>query len=136
MRIVSYNIMTGGEGRADPLCEVLLAQRADVIGLVEAEDPAVLERLARRLKMDYVQAVGNQSGASALLSRFPIRDTNNHAPLQPGLSKSLLEATVVDQGGREWSFGVVHLHARAAEEDERRREAEIDIVLKTFEPLR
>jgi len=34
MRVVSYNILTGGEGRADPLAEVLLAQRADVIALV------------------------------------------------------------------------------------------------------
>src|SRR3954454_8953060 len=102
MRIVSYNILTGGEGRADPLAEVLIAQRADVIGLVEAEDPAVLERIARRLDMDYVQAMGNESGASALLSRFPIRDSINHAPLRPGLSKSLLQASVTDAGGRAW----------------------------------
>src|SRR4051794_34644396 len=129
MRIVSYNILTGGEGRADPLAEVLLAQRADVIGLVEAEDPAVLERIARRLKMDYVQAVGNKSGASALLSRFPIRDSINHALLQSGLSKSLLQASVIDPAGQVWNFGVVHLHARATDADERQREAELDVVL-------
>jgi endonuclease/exonuclease/phosphatase family metal-dependent hydrolase len=136
MRIACYNILTGGEGRADPLIEVLIAQRADVIGLVEAEDPTVLERMARRLKMDYVQAMGNQSGASALLSRFPIRDSVNHAASEPELSKSLLRASVVDPAGRVWQFGVVHLHARAGEADERRREAELGIVLKTFEPLR
>jgi endonuclease/exonuclease/phosphatase family metal-dependent hydrolase len=136
MRIVSYNILTGGEGRADPLIEVLIAQRADVVGLVEAEDPTVLERIARRLKMDYVQATGNQSGASALLSRFPIRDSINHAAFQPGLSKSLLQASVIDPAGNAWRFGVAHLHARAAEEDERKREAELDVVLKVFEPLR
>jgi endonuclease/exonuclease/phosphatase family metal-dependent hydrolase len=136
MRIVSYNILTGGEGRADPLAEVLLAQRADVIGLVEAEDPTVLERIARRLKMDYVQAVGNKSGASALLSRFPIRDSINHAPLQSGLSKSLLQASVVDPAGQVWNFGVAHLHARATDADERQREAELDIVLRVFQPLR
>ena len=28
MRIVSYNILDGGEGRADPLAEVLLAHQA------------------------------------------------------------------------------------------------------------
>src|SRR3954471_1828286 len=123
MRIVSYNILTGGEGRADPLAEVLLAQRADVIGLVEAEDPAVLERIARRLKMDYVQALGNQSGASALLSKYPIRDSINHAPLQRGLSKSLLQASVEGPGGRLCHCGVVHLHARAPDDDEQRREA-------------
>jgi endonuclease/exonuclease/phosphatase family metal-dependent hydrolase len=136
MRIASYNIMTGGEGRADPLIEVLIAQEADVIGLVEAEDPTVLERMARRLKMDYVQAMGSGSGASALLSRFPIRDSVNHAAFRPGLSKSLLQASVVDPGGRVWEFGVVHLHARAGDEDERKREAELELVLKVFEPLR
>src|SRR3954464_13161536 len=129
MRIASYNILDGGEGRADPLCEVILAQRPDVVGLVEAEDPAVLERIARRLNMDYVVAKGNKSGASALLSRFPIRDSINHAPLNPGLSKSLLQATVIDPAGTLWPFGVVHLHARAAEEDERKREEELAIVL-------
>jgi exodeoxyribonuclease III len=136
MRIVSYNIMTGGEGRADPLCEVLLAQNADVVGLVEAEDPAVLERIARRMKMDYVQAMGNESGASALLSRFPIRDSINHAALQPGLSKSFLQASVIDPEGQVWQFGVIHLHHRAGEEDERKREAELATVLQVFEPLR
>src|SRR3954470_10176481 len=115
MRICSYNILTGGEGRADPLVEVLLAQRADVIGLVEAEDPAVLERIARRLNMDYVQAMGNKGGASALLSRFPIRHSINHAALQSELSKSLLQAAVTDGAGQNWHFGVVHLHARATE---------------------
>ncbi|MDB5319398.1 MAG: hypothetical protein JWN40_1029 [Phycisphaerales bacterium] len=136
MRIVSYNILTGGEGRADPLVEVLLAQRADVIGLVEAEDPAVLERIARRLRMDYVQAIGRKSGASALLSRFPIRDSINHALLTDGISKSLLQASIDGPGGLPWHFGIAHLHARATEADEQQREAELKVVLKAFEPLR
>ena len=38
MRIVSYNILDGGVGRADPIAEVLLAQRPDVVGLVEADE--------------------------------------------------------------------------------------------------
>lgn len=135
MRIVSYNILTGGEGRADPLVEVLLAQRADVIGLIEAEDPAVLERIAKRLNMDYVQAIGN-TGASALLSRHPIRDSINHAPLQPGLSKSLLQATITDAAGKLWHFGVLHLQARATNADEQKRQAELEIILKIFRPLR
>jgi len=136
MRIVSYNILTGGEGRADPLCEVLLAQRADVIALVEAEDPAVLDRIAKRLKMDVVQAMGNEGGASALLSRFPIRDSINHALLKTGISKSLLQASLVDERGRAWHFGIVHLHARATDADETKREAELAVVLGAFAPLR
>ena len=34
MRIVSYNILDGGEGRADPLAEVIEAQRPEVVALV------------------------------------------------------------------------------------------------------
>src|SRR5688500_4183866 len=109
MRIVTYNILDGGEGRADPLAEVIEAQRADVVALVEADDLTVIERIARRVKMDYVHAPGRKQ-ASALLTRFAIRDSVNHALLRDGLSKSLLEASVVDDRGAAWSFGVVHLH--------------------------
>ncbi len=135
MRLVSYNILDGGEGRADPLAEVIEAQKPDVVALVEATDVAVLERIANRLGMDYIQAVG-RSQASALLSKWTIRQTINHALLRPELSKSLLEATVIDPVGNEWTFGVVHLHAHAAEEDEREREKEIAAVLGVFERLR
>ena len=38
MRIVRYNILDGGEGRADPLAEVIEAQRPDLVALVEATD--------------------------------------------------------------------------------------------------
>src|SRR4051812_36540958 len=93
MRIVSYNILDGGEGRADPLAEVIEAQRPDVVALVEAEDLNVVERIAKRVKMDFVHAPGN-AHASVLMSRWTIRESINHAPLRPDLEKSLLEATV------------------------------------------
>ncbi len=131
MRLVSYNILDGGEGRADPLAEVIEAQRPDVVALVEAVDPAVVERIANRLRFDFVIATGNKQ-ASALLTRWTIRHSVNHALMNPGLSKSLLEALVIDPAGAEWTFGVVHLNARAGEEDEKMREQELAIVLDIF----
>jgi endonuclease/exonuclease/phosphatase family metal-dependent hydrolase len=136
MRVLSYNILDGGEGRADPLAEVIEAQRADVVCLVEASDLAVVERIANRLKMDHVQAAGRTKGASALLTRYTIRDSANHALLRGGLSKSLLEATLIDPAGTEWGFGVVHLHAHARESDEAEREKELAVVLDVFAPHR
>jgi endonuclease/exonuclease/phosphatase family metal-dependent hydrolase len=135
MRIVSYNILDGGEGRADPVGEVIEAQRPDVVALVEADDLTVVARIARRLTMDYVHAPG-RSHASALLTRFAIRDSINHALLRDGMSKSLLEATVIDDRGAEWTFGVLHLHAHAAESDETERERELAVVLDVFAPHR
>ena len=97
MRIVSYNILDGGEGRADPLAEVIEAQRPDLVCLVEADVPEVVERIANRLKMDFIRAVGKKH-ASALLSRWPILESINHGQLQPNLRSSLLEATVRHPG--------------------------------------
>jgi endonuclease/exonuclease/phosphatase family metal-dependent hydrolase len=131
MRIVSYNILDGGEGRADPIAEVIEAQRADVVALVEATDLTVIERIAKRLGMDYIHAPG-RSQASALLTRWTIRESINHALLRPEMSKSLLDATIVDPTGAEWIFGVVHLHAHATEADEAEREREIAAVLDVF----
>lgn len=135
MRLVSYNILDGGEGRADPLAEVLLARRPDVVALVEADDATVLERIASRLKMDFVHAPGN-SHASAVLSRWPIRSSINHALLNPSFTKSLLEASILDPDGRTWTVAAVHLHAHATEADENKREEEVAELLRIFEPHR
>jgi len=131
MRLVSYNILDGGEGRADPLAEVIEAQNPDVVALVEAVDLSVIERIANRLKFDYIEAPG-VTQASAILSRSTIRYTINHALVDRRFSKSLLEAAIVDPTGSEWSFGVVHLHAHAMESDEQIREREVDALLDIF----
>ena len=135
MRILSYNILDGGTGRTAALYSVIAGEKPDVVGLVEAEDTSVVEDLAGRLDMDFVHAPGNYK-ASALLSRFPIRDSINRAPLHKDLTKSLLEVTVVDDKGTEWTLGVLHLHAKALEADEAVREKEISKVLTLFEPHR
>jgi endonuclease/exonuclease/phosphatase family metal-dependent hydrolase len=98
---------------------------------VEAEDLTVVERIAKRLKMDFVHAPGN-SHASVLMSRWTIRESINHAPLRRELEKSLLEATVATPAFGDVSFGVVHLHAHAREADETQRERELAVLLDVF----
>ena len=135
MRLVSYNILDGGVGRADALSDVIGSQHPDVVALVEATDVAVVDVIARRLGMGVLHAPGNTQ-ASALLSRWPVRESINHAPLHRGFEKSLLEATVVQPSGRAWTVYVVHLHARGTEADEDRRMREVEVVLKSAEPYR
>src|SRR5436190_994297 len=105
MRIVTYNILDGGEGRADPIAEVILAQKPDIVAITEADNLAVLERLALRLKMDYVQAAG-EGHACALLSRWSIRESINHAALLADFRGSCLEALLESTGGK-WRIAVV-----------------------------
>ena len=128
MRVVSYNILDGGEGRADPLAEVILAQRPDVVALVEADVPAVVDRIARRLGMDYVVGRGG-SHASALLSRWPIVRSVNHAALSPAFTRSFLEAVVLSPTGQAWPIGVLHLPAQATESAEDGRLRELALAL-------
>ena len=131
MRLVSYNILDGGTGRADPLAEIVLAQRSDIIVLVETQDPAVVERIAARAKMDYIRA-GDERQSAAILSRWPIIETVDHGALRGEISKALLEASVRGPDGTEWVIGAVHLHAGAFEADEQVREKELGAVLDAF----
>ena len=115
---------------------MLLAQHADVIALVEAEDPAVLERIARRLKMDYVQAIGKQERRIGTAQPLPHSRFDQSRALNPGISKSLLQASI-DRTGRT----TVALRRRPSPRPRHRRrrtqrEAEFEVVMKVFEPLR
>lgn len=132
MRIVSYNILDGGIGRADPIAEVLLAQRPDVVGLVEADDPDVLDRIAWRLGFDCIAAVGRKGRTAALLTRGRILESINHAArLAKTGPRSFLEASV-DLDGVQMTFGVIHTTAKASERREKKREREVASVLEVF----
>jgi exodeoxyribonuclease-3 len=130
MRIVSYNILDGGEGRADPLAEVIEAQRPDLVTLVEADCDPVVERIAKRLKMEYVHVEGKRHGA-AVLVRGNILESVNHSVLRETLTDCVLEATV-SIVGQEWVVSAVHLHPHAKFENEAVREKEIGEILDIF----
>jgi len=131
MRLVSYNILDGGKGRADPLAEVIVAQQPDVVALVEADDHDVVDRIADRLKMDRIMVAGRRHGA-AVLCRWTIVESINHALLHEEFSDCLLEAQLAGPDGQAWTVAAVHLHPHATDADERRREREVDAILRIF----
>ena len=135
VRMFSYNIFEGGEGRADELAEVIAAQRADIVALIEADNIDVLERIAARLDMDYIQAAGKKHSV-AVLSRWAMVESINHSHTSAAgrtRPSCLLEALIKDSAGREWVVGAVHLHPRAGEADEEIREEEVTGLLDLFE---
>lgn len=136
MRIISYNILDGGLGRADPIAEVLLAQRPDIVGLVEADNAEVLDRIAWRLSFDYVAAEGREGRTAALLTRGDIVESMNHAARlgEPG-PRSFLEATI-ELAGVALPLAVIHTTAGANEKDESQRQREVAEVLRVFADAR
>lgn len=135
MRLLSYNILDGGIGRADPIAEILQAQRPDIVVLLEADELAVVERIADRLQMDFVHSAGRKH-ACAVLSRYAIRDSVNLAPLHSDLTNSFTLASMVEPSGRIWRVGAVHLHAKATIADEQVRLKEAEAILYLTQKLR
>ena len=96
VRVMTYNILSGGWPRVDALEAVMRAARADVIGVQEV-DPRTLEALAARLGMHCALSPSARRGSPVgLLSRWPLRAINRHpdAPLR----NALLEVVIAPDG--------------------------------------
>ena len=74
-RVLSYNILVGGTGRVNQLAQIIQSADPDVVGLVEATNPHVVEALAERLGMQYRMSGSPRHSVDwqvTLLSRLPI----------------------------------------------------------------
>jgi len=130
MRLMTYNILEGGVGRIDPLAEVIRLAGAEVVVLQETWDAANFHKLADRLGMDRFLADNpkNPKGATGLLTRLPLREAVNHAPLDSRLTRSAFHALVEIEPGRKIPIVGLHLHARETMEDERIRLSELPAI--------
>src|SRR5437764_13311672 len=116
-RILTYNILVGGTRRIEQITNMIQSVQADVVGLVEATDPRVVEELAERLGMDYRMsgyAKHVRDMEIAVLSRLPIVYTHTHR--RPGiLAQPMLEIGVQEEDGRDLTIFVTHLTASFAD---------------------
>jgi len=112
-RILSYNILVGGGRRLNQIADMITAANPDVVGLVEATNPHVVEELARRLGMQHVMSAyprHSQDWQVALLSRLPIVSKKTHFYPQV-LSKPVLEVCLEKPDGQHFTVFVTHLSA-------------------------
>lgn len=111
-RIMTFNILIGGASRLDQLTQMIRACDPDVVGLVEATDDRVVQKLAHNLHMHY-RLSGRFNGhiwQSAVLSRLPIITTKIDE--NPVLAKHpLLQVTVEESNARQLTIVVAHLTA-------------------------
>lgn len=131
LRVLSYNILAGGEGRLPQLLRVIQNQQADVVALLEARSRPHLEVLARALKMDLVCGEANNGlDHVAWLSRLPIVRAKDHRV--PIFAKTLLEIEIVADGTPLILFAT-HLKAGRDWEKEQRRVAEVQAILEILQ---
>ena len=123
-RLLTYNIMRGGHGRADALATVINGCMPDLVLLQEATDPAIVERIAEATGMGDFRAYHRQS--LGFLSRQPVSYCGWS---RPWYSRHAF-VEVVPAGERLRLFGV-HLSAVHAAWTERRRVLELRALLRS-----
>jgi exodeoxyribonuclease-3 len=123
-RLLTYNILHGGVGRADAIASVINAAAPDLVVLQEATDPETVERLAGATGMAEWRAFARQS--LGFLSRRPVAFSEW---VRPRISRHAF-IEIVPEGERLRLFGV-HLSAVLAAWTERRRVMELRALLKS-----
>ena len=78
MKVCSYNIQEGGNGRVAAIAELIRNLRSDAVALLEVTDPASVGLLADWMQMQIVVGESNHGYHVAWLSRLPIRRSQNH----------------------------------------------------------
>ena len=127
MKIMAYNILEGGEGRIDPLAEVIRLADPDVVMVAEGWDEGLFHKLADRVGMDRFRAENprNKEGVVGVLSRLKIVEAVNDAALDPRFTKGACHVIVEAGGGKKLPMLGVHLHARETLADEEIRMSEL-----------
>jgi exodeoxyribonuclease-3 len=139
MRVMTQNLLMGGEQRFEALCRVLSTARPDVLVLQEClgwEDRVRLRELARILGVPdddrhLLLSLSNPRGSGnryhlALLSRLPVVSVHVHTA---GVAHSFLEAALTvsaeRRGTRDTELLLLGAHLVAANEEARLAEAEV-----------
>lgn len=139
LRVLTYNILLGGDRRHDLITELLERSGADVIALQEVSDVSFAQWLADHLDMALV--IGEPSDGSelnvALLSRLPVLSWRNRR--HPGrMLRSHLDCEIeagVAGSRQRLRIHCLHLAARFGERanGETRRMRELSSVLEGVE---
>jgi endonuclease/exonuclease/phosphatase family metal-dependent hydrolase len=125
LRVLTYNICRGGAGKDDQIAAVIASIDPDVVVLQEATVPAVVEKIATRLRM--AQWASAKGESLAFMSRQRVRSFEWH---HPRLSRhAFLD---IEPGPGELRIFGVHLSALYSAWTERHRVIELRALLASI----
>jgi len=96
LRVLSYNILMGGEDRLLHIVSVIQKQQPDMVALLEANSRSNAEMLAKQLGMNLTFGEANSEFHVAWLSRLTNINTENYR--LSILAKTLLEIEILWEG--------------------------------------
>src|SRR5579864_2441453 len=129
LRILSYNILAGGEDRLPLIAGVIQQQQLDVVALLEARSRHNAEALAHQLGISLILGEAHNTNKDHVvwLSRLPVTRLENHN--LPVFAKTLLEIEILWEGTPVALFAT-HLKAGQDQERERYRVNEMQVILQ------
>lgn len=83
MRIMTYNILDGGENRETHILNVIQVSNPDIVILQEVFSERLLKFLSQELGMNYYIGLGNKKRKTALLSKMPVKTFQSYHPIFP-----------------------------------------------------
>ncbi len=129
-RLLTYNILDGGEGREAALIDIIRAAAPDVVVMPEVMHLAILERMASELAIEECRLANGPDGGRrvGVLSRLPILSWRS---LPVGRAwREGVELSVCPGGGRLLTIYGLHLRALNAWSLASWRTQEMRIVLE------
>lgn len=132
IKVLSYNILCGGDARLSMIAEIIQAEQPDAVALLEANSQSNAETLAHDLGMHLAYGQANSEFAVAWMSYLPIKRSKNHRLRV--LAKTLLEVEVIWEGTVLSLFATHLVHGRMAA-DAHHRASEVQAILDVLYPL-
>ena len=83
LRVMTYNILDGGNNRESFILDVIKNAKPDVVILQEVFTESFLKPLSDSLGMNYFLGGGNKERKVALLSKLPVISFKSHHPVFP-----------------------------------------------------
>ncbi|GAB1470220.1 hypothetical protein MASR2M66_10970 [Chloroflexota bacterium] len=105
-RVMTYNILDGGENRVAHILKVIQSANPDVVILQEVYTERFLQSLSQESGMKYYIGTGNKQRKVALLSKLPVRSFKSHHPIFP-IWRNFIDAEIeIAQFGTARIIGV------------------------------
>jgi exodeoxyribonuclease-3 len=93
LRVMTYNILDGGENREAHILDVIQTAKPDVVVLQEVFTEDFLKFLSNSLGIKYYIGAGNKKRKVALLSTLPVLTFKSHHPVFP-IWRNFIEAEI------------------------------------------
>lgn len=107
LRVMTYNILNGGENRDTYILDVIQNAKPDVIILQEVFTEEILKFLSGSLSMSYFIGAGNKKRKIALLSGLPVHSFRSYHPLFP-IWRNFIDAEIEYEPNKKARFFGVH----------------------------